>query len=150
MGHTYTRLLIHYAFSTKERRPLLREAVSDGVNAYFSGIASRQKMHLLRAGGVADHRHLLVQIPPALSVAEAVGILKANSSGWMKDEFPGLAPFGWQEGYAAFSVSESAVPKVIAYIDGQEAHHRKMTFEEELVALLKRHGVTYDLARLLE
>lgn len=79
-----------------------------------------------------------------LSVAEAVGKIKANSSRWVHESFPDSHDFAWQTGYAAFTVSLSALDEVIRYVDNQEEHHRKTTFEEELAAFLKRHGIQYD------
>ncbi len=144
MSHAYTKLLSHCVFSTKDRRPLLKGSVSEKINAYMAGIARNHDMHLVRAGGTADHRHLLLDLKPTTNVCDAIRVIKANSSKWLHETFPEVGGFGWQTGYAAFSVSESARAKVIAYIDGQEQHHRKMTFEEELMALLDRHGISHD------
>jgi hypothetical protein len=92
--------------------------------------------------GMADHVHLLVSLPPTVSVADAVRVIKANSSKWLHQKRH--ASFAWQNGYGAFSVSSSAAPEVIEYIRRQEEHHRRMTFQEELVAFLKKHKVEYD------
>ena len=70
--------------------------------------------------------------------------IKANSSRWIHETELAPAEFAWQESYAAFTVSASALPRVLAYVDGQAAHHRRMTFQEELLALLQRHGIEYD------
>jgi REP element-mobilizing transposase RayT len=144
MAHTLTKILIHYVFSTKERRAFLPDPISDRLNRYMAGIATNHEMHLLRAGGTADHRHLLVQLRPKVSASEGVQVIKANSSGWLKETFPELRTFAWQTGYAAFSVGLSSVPSVVGYIDRQAEHHRKATFEEELVAMLRRAGIEYD------
>jgi len=149
MSHTYTKLLFHCVFSTKDRRPLLKGDLSGKIDAYLAGIARNHNMHLVRSGGTADHRHLLLELKPVTSVAEAMRIMKTNSSKWLGETCPQLRGWGWQEGYSAFSVSLSACGKVVAYIDGQEEHHKTMTFEEELVALLKRHGVEFDLDDVL-
>jgi len=144
MAHTLTRIALHCVFGTKERRPVLADEVSDKLNTYLAGIARNHDMHLLRAGGTADHRHLLVQFRPAISTAEGMRILKAYSSRWLRETFSGMHSFAWQTGYAAFAVSRSAERRVERYIDEQVEHHRKMSFEEELLALLQRHGVDYD------
>lgn len=150
MAHSYSKLLYHCVFSTKDRRALLRGEIHEKVNAYMAGIARNHGMHLIRAGGADDHRHLVLDLKPATDVAEALRVIKSNSSRWMHETFPQLRGWGWQEGYAAFTVSPSALPKVIGYVDRQEAHHRRMTFEEELLTLLERHGIEYDRERLFD
>jgi len=89
-----------------------------------------------------DHIHLLIQIPPAIALAKAVMGIKANSSRWAREESHDLE---WQRGYGAFSVSASLVPAVLKYVRTQDAHHKKMSFEEEFLGLLKKHGIEYDL-----
>jgi len=112
--------------------------------AYMHGIVENLGGRLHRAGGTADHIHLLAELKNDVSVAEAVGKIKANSTKWIHEEFADSHNFAWQTGYAAFSVSVSAMDDVIRYIDNQEEHHRKTTFEEELAEFLKRHGIQYD------
>ena len=150
MAHATTRILVHCVFSTKDRRPLLTDAVSDRVNRYMAGIAANHKMHLLRAGGSADHRHLLLQMRPPMESSQAMRVIKANTSRWIKETYPDLRGFAWQTGYAAFSVAAFGFQPVIAYIDRQAQHHRKLTFEDELVELLKRAGIEYDLNDIFE
>lgn len=93
--------------------------------------------------GTTDHVHLLISLPPALSLSDAVRVLKANSSRWMRGEKK-ASKFSWQSGYGAFSVSQSNVKAVAAYIEGQEAHHRKTSFREEFVAFLKKNAIEFD------
>ena len=148
MGHTLTKIVVHCVFSTKHRRAMLHADVAGRVDAYIAGIARNHDMHLLRAGGTEDHRHLLLQLRPTISLSDAIRLIKANSSKWVHDEFDDMGAFGWQNGYAAFSVSQSAMGRVSGYIDAQPEHHRTMTFQEELVALLQRHGIDCDPAHL--
>ena len=96
---------------------------------------------LLEAGGIPDHVHLLVKLTPSHRLADLLRDVKANSSGWMKERVPG---FAWQDGYAAFSVSESQFDAVAAYIRGQKEHHRQRDFKVELEAIFARHGVAFD------
>src|SRR6185437_12286313 len=109
--------------------------------AYMAGIARNHKFLVLANGGTENHVHLLIQLPPVLSLAKAVSLLKANSSSWMSEH--GMR-FAWQEGYGAFSVSASNLGAVERYIASQERHHRKRTFEDEFIALLKKHGIAFD------
>ncbi len=95
----------------------------------------------LAIGGIEDHVHLLVELPPTILVPKAVNLIKSNSSKWMHRQ--GLK-FAWQEGFSSFSVSASNIPAVKKYAFNQAAHHRKMTFEEEFIALLKKHNVPFD------
>ena len=138
-------LLFHCVFGTKQRRSLLKGQVLGKINAYMAGIARNHDMHLVRAGGMDNHRHLLLELKPTTNVCDAIRLIKANSSKWLHETFPEIGEFGWQNGYGAFTVSESARAKVIAYINGQKRHHRTMTFEEELMTLLIRHGIPYDM-----
>jgi putative transposase len=144
MGHTYTNLLTHIIFSTKDRLPYLRNDRRDDVLAYIGGIVRELKGVAINVNGVEDHIHALVRLPAALSVAKAVEIIKANSSRWIHEHRVLHRTFAWQAGYAAFSVSESNADAVSAYITGQPEHHRKITFQEELIALLKRSRIEYD------
>ena len=109
--------------------------------AYIAGICKNLGMLAHAVGGMTDHAHALIQIPPSLPVAKAVLAIKSNSSKWANEEDH---KFAWQQGYAAFSVSASLVPSVVRYIQTQESHHKKMSFEAEFLALLKKHDVDFD------
>jgi putative transposase len=93
--------------------------------------------------GTGDHVHLLINLPPSLSLSDAVRVIKTNSSRWMRAQRR-ASKFGWQPGYAAFSVSQSNVKAVAAYIERQEEHHRKFSFHDEYVNFLKRHGIEFE------
>lgn len=101
-------------------------------------------MRALAIGGTADHVHALLSLPGITSFAKAVQLMKGGSSKWINDAFQRQRKFEWQEGYGAFSVSASQVPKTIAYINNQKEHHRKKSFQEEFLELLERHGIEYD------
>ncbi len=98
---------------------------------------------------MADHVHVLLSLPATLSVAKALQLLKGNSSKWLHETFPELGNSGWQEGYAAFSIEASQVDETVAYIRGQDGHHRTRSFREEVELFLRRHGMEYD-ARMLD
>lgn len=140
----YANLLYHIAFSTKQRRPFMPDSLMPRLSQYVGGIVRNLKGQLLSANGAADHLHLAVVLRPVTAVADFVGTVKSNSSRWIHDTFGDLRDFAWQDGYGAFTVSKSVLPDVIAYIENQAEHHRKMTFQEEFLALLKRHDVEYD------
>jgi len=141
MSHTYAQNVIHVVFSTKERQKLISVEFRPRLWAYATGICKNVGIFAHGIGGMDDHIHLLVQVPPAMALAKAVMAIKANSSRWARDAGQQLE---WQRGYGAFSVSASLVPAVLRYIQNQDAHHKRMSFEEEFLALLKRHGIEFD------
>jgi len=148
VGHTYSCLLVHVVFGTKERRATIHQSIRDRLYDYMGGIARNEFGRSVVIGGTADHVHGLLSIRPAVSVADAMRKWKSLSSGWVHETFADRAAFGWQEGYGAFSVSPSSVDKVKRYIETQQSHHRRMTFKEEFIALLERHGIEYDPERV--
>ena len=143
MPQSYTSLHYHLIFSTKQRAPSIGADVAARLYSYLGGILANIGGTLVEAGGTADHVHLLAGLSPRVAVADALRVIKTNSSKWMHEEV-GRREFGWQDGYGAFAVSCSNLDRVRQYIRQQEEHHRRMSFAEELVAFLKRHKVTYD------
>jgi len=141
VSHTYAQNVIHVVFSTKDRRKLMPNEFRPKMWAYATGICKKFNILVLAVGGTEDHIHFLIQIPPTLAVAKAILAIKSNSSRWANEEGH---KFAWQQGYGAFSVSSSIVPTVIRYIQNQEAHHKKMSFDAEFLALLKKHGMEFD------
>ena len=135
MGHTYTNLLTHIIFSTKDRLPYLQGERRDDVFAYLGGIVRELKATALNINGAADHVHALVRLPAGLAVAKTVEILKANSSRWIHQYRVLHRRFSWQSGYAAFSVSESNAAELSRYISYPVEDHRKRTFQEELIVV---------------
>ena len=101
-------------------------------------------MKALEIGGVADHVHILLSLPATMPIAKAMQLIKGGSSKWIHENFPDQRLFAWQEKYGAFSVSVSQLDTIIAYIKNQPEHHRKMTFQQEFEALLKKHQIEYD------
>jgi REP-associated tyrosine transposase len=145
MRNTYSKLNYHLVFSTKNRIPMIDKSFQDELYGYIGGILRGSGGVLLTAGGMPDHVHLLAGWGTSISVATMLRLMKTNSSKWM-NERPGMAigRFGWQEGYGAFTVSESQIAVVRKYILNQEEHHRNLSFDEEFRILLKRHGIPYD------
>jgi putative transposase len=144
VAHTYTCILIHALFSTHERQPYLTDEIRAELLPDLAGSIQRMKGKPVVVNGPRDHVHLLFFLPAALSLSDAMEKLKANSSKWIHQRWPEKRMFAWQTGYVAFSVSPSNAPSVRSYIMRQEEHHRRITYEQEVLALLKRHGVEYD------
>jgi putative transposase len=144
MSHAYVSNLMHCTFSTKGRQPFINADLEPRLWPYIGGIARENNMKALAIGGTADHIHALLSLPGMMSFAKAVQLIKGGSSKWINDTMPRIKKFEWQEGYGAFSVSVSQLEKTIAYIKNQKEHHRKKTFQEEFLELLKKHGIAYD------
>jgi REP element-mobilizing transposase RayT len=141
---SYTNLLYHVVFSTKERRRLITPVIEDELHKYIGGIVRNLEGDLLEANGDLDHRHLLILLKPKFALSDVVRDIKANSSGWLNDRSKSLHKFGWQDGFAAFTVSESQVPRVSGYIRNQKNRHMKTDFKAELRELLAKNRIEFD------
>ena len=145
MPQSLSVVYLHLVFSVKDRRPLLRDkTLRDEVHAYLSGISKRLDCAPISVGGAEDHVHLLCRFGRTITQAEWVKELKRASNIWLKDEKPGFGDFEWQGGYADFSVSQSNLEQVKKYIENQEEHHRTISFQDELRALLRKHEMEWD------
>ena len=143
---SYTNLLYHVVYAAKERAPLITNTLKPRLHEYLGGIVNGLGCIPIEINGVSDHVHLLVKLRPTISVSDFLSKLKANSSGWAKRQTKGR--FAWQARYGAFTVSESQVDNVTAYIRNQEKHHQKFSFEEEFKALLRAHQIDFDETHL--
>jgi putative transposase len=143
MPNTYTSLHYHLVFSTKDRFPLIQQHWRERMHAYLGGTVRTLEGVPDEIGGTADHVHLLVGLKPTHRLSDVLREIKRESSIWAHEEI-GASKFAWQEGYGAFTVSVSQLPSVRDYIARQEEHHRKRTFREEYIDLLRRHGVRFD------
>jgi REP element-mobilizing transposase RayT len=150
MGTTFANLLYHVVFSTKHRALLIGEGLRNELYGYMGGILRGEGGILLEIGGMPDHVHLLVKLRTDVAVSRVVQKVKGKSSKWRNEQPGSPERFEWQEGYGIFSVSESLAGKVRRYIRNQEEHHRETSFEDELIALLKRHRIPYDERYLLD
>jgi putative transposase len=149
MADTFTNLLYHLVFSTKDRRPLITDDFRERLYEYIGGITRSEGGCLLEIGGVPDHVHILARFKSDLSVAEMVKRIKAKSSKWLNEQ-PGRSDrFQWQAGYGAFSVSESRAPAVRTYIQRQPEHHARVSLRDELASLLEKNGIEFDERYLL-
>ncbi len=145
MPQSLSAVYIHLVFSTKERRPLLRDKPArEALHAYLGGVSKQLECPPIRVGGVEDHVHILARFGRTITQAEWVKELKRVSSLWLKERARDYADFQWQGGYADFSVSQSNLEQVVEYIANQETHHQRMTFQDELRTLLRKHGIEFD------
>ena len=144
MPDSYTNLLYHVVFSTKDRRPLITPEHEPRLYNYIGGIVRSAGGISLALNGTEDHIHLLTKLRPDCALSDVLRDLKANATGWMHDVFPSLKNFSWQRGYGAFTVSQSNVEEVRNYIARQKQHHRKTSFREEFIQFLQENGIEYD------
>jgi putative transposase len=136
--------LFTLVFSTKDREPSIDPGIRENLYPYLSTVARNADCECFRIGGVADHVHLAVRLSRTITIAGLVEDLKVSTSRWMKTQQSGLADFAWQRGYGAFSVGNGDLDALIAYIDGQEEHHRVRTFQEEYRAFLIKYKIAFD------
>jgi REP element-mobilizing transposase RayT len=147
MPQSLAKILLHVVFSTKDRRPHLRDRVfREEMHHYIGGILNRINCPPVIVGGVEDHVHLLCVLSRTCAPADMVKEVKRSSSLWIKTRTPDFAEFAWQSGYGIFSIGYSQIEDVRGYIAGQEQHHRKLAFQDELRRLLKRYEVSFDEA----
>jgi REP element-mobilizing transposase RayT len=141
MPQSLALVIVHIIFSTKDRAAFIRGDTRDELHAYLATIARNHDCECYCVGGVADHVHVAVRLSRTTTVAKLVSELKATSSRWMKKTVPA---FAWQRGYGAFSVGPSDLKALRHYVETQEEHHRKHSFQDEFRAVLKKYGVEYD------
>jgi len=144
MSDSYTNLLYHIVFSTKDRSPLITPEYEARLYDYIGGTIRSMGGICLELNGTEDHVHLLAKLRPDRTVSDVLRDLKANATGWMHDVFPKLKDFSWQRGYGAFTVSQSNVEEVRQYIAHQKEHHQKVSFRDEFIQFLKANGIEYD------
>ncbi len=146
MAHTYSQLYYHLVWSTKERLALIEDDFKDGLYAYISGAIKFKGGVLIAIGGMPDHVHLCVSLPPSVCIADAVRNVKISSNKWVAENVgkPRLGQFAWQEGYGAFSISRSGLDEVNNYIHNQAEHHKRWSFRDEFLCLLRRYEIEFD------
>jgi len=144
MPQSLSMVIIHLIFSTKGRFPCLARSIRPRLHAYLAVVARMKGCEAYRAGGTADHVHIVLRLARTITIAELVEKLKTSSSIWLKKHRPELGRFAWQHGYGALSVAPGELQAILAYIENQEERHRIKTFQEEYLELLKETGVEYD------
>jgi REP element-mobilizing transposase RayT len=144
MPQSLSRILIHLAFSTKNRERILTPTIQTELHPYLAVTLDNIECPSLQVGGVEDHVHLFFGLSRTRTIAEVVETVKTSSSKWIKTKGASFAEFYWQSGYGAFSVSQSDADTVVTYIRNQAQHHQKMTFQDEYRRLLERYHVAFD------
>ena len=145
MPQSLSAVYVHLVFSTKNRRPLLRDdSIRSELHAYLGGISKTLECPPVQVGGVEDHVHILARLGRTITQADWVKELKRVSNLWLKERGPDFADFAWQGGYAGFSVSQSNLEGVTEYVREQAGHHAKMSYQDELRALLRKHNLEFD------
>ena len=141
---SYCHHCYHVIFSTKHRQPLIRKSIQDPLYHYIGGIIRDKRGSLIEIGGVEDHIHLLAYFHQSIAVSDMIRDIKSGSSRWVNETQSPTEKFAWQVKYGSFSVSQSVIPNVRAYIQGQEAHHKKESYQDEFRRILKTHGFEID------
>ena len=144
MGNSYTSLVYHIVFGTKHRLPQITPDLAPKLHAYMAGIIKNLGGKPIIIGGTQDHVHILAVLGQSRAVAAVVRDVKANSSRWVHRQSPDLAEFAWQSGGGSFTVGLRGIPGARSYIERQEAHHREVSFRDELIEFLKMHDIAYD------
>lgn len=144
MGQSLVKNYIHLVFSTKYREPLIHPPIEQELHAYLGGLCKEFDCPVFAVGGYTDHIHMLFMLSKKRTLMEVVQKIKGNSSKWIKNRFPDLQHFYWQDGYGAFSVNPKEVDVVVNYIRNQHEHHREKAFKQEYRAFLKQYDVPYD------
>lgn len=144
MANTYTQIYIHIVFAVAGRQNLIDSAHNEQFQKYVTGIVSAQQHKLIAINNMPDHVHVLIGLRPNLALSDLVRDIKANSSRFIKEKRWVMGRFAWQEGFGAFSHSQSQLDTVIRYIKNQQKHHARKSFREEYVEMLEKFGVLYD------
>ena len=137
MANTYTQIHLQFIFAVQNRMSLIQKEWQDRLYQYITGIIQKNKHKMLIVNGMPDHMHIVIGMRPTQSISDLLQDIKGSSSKWINDNKLVKGKFQWQEGYAAFSYSKSALPKLIEYVKNQEEHHRRKKFSDEYKEFLK-------------
>jgi len=144
MANTFSQLYIHSVFSIKGRENLISNNLKDELYKYICGIVNNNHQKVYAIKGMPDHIHILLSIKPNCLLSDLMRDIKASSSKWINANKLVKGKFQWQEGFGSFSVSQSQLDKVIAYIENQEIHHQKLLFKQEYIEFLKSYKIDFD------
>jgi REP element-mobilizing transposase RayT len=149
VANTYTQIHLQLIFAVQYRAAMIEPKWKTNLNKYITGIVKNNNHKLVSINGMPDHLHMLIGMRPHQSLSDLMQDIKGDSSTWINDRHLTKSKFRWQEGYAAFSYSHSHLKNVIAYIENQENHHRKISFMEEYLSFLKKFDVEFDKRYIL-
>ncbi len=144
MAHAFAKILVHITFSTKNRVPFIDDSIRDRLHAYLGGICSGKKCIPIIIGGPKDHIHVFCHLDRTVPVMDLIQALKHDSSLWIKNQGKAYSLFYWQSGYGVFSVNPTCTEALVDYIANQVEHHKHLTFQEEYIMFLQKHGIEYD------
>jgi len=144
MPQSLAKLLVHLVYSTKHRERILRDDIREELHRYTAGILKKYESPAILINSAEDHVHMLFSQSRTHSLADLVEQVKKGTTKWLKTKGRAFAPFHWQNGYGAFSVSQSNVKKVTADIQNQKEHHKRQSFQDEFRAFLKRHEIEFE------
>jgi putative transposase len=144
VAQSLSKILLHLIFSTKNRTDIIPPEIMNDLHAYLAGCCSKLGSDAYRVGGTSNHIHIACTLPRTTTVSKLLEEIKKSSSAWIKTQDIRCKRFSWQAGYGAFSCGQSQLNALIKYIDRQQEHHRKKTFEEELIEILTSYQVSYD------
>jgi REP element-mobilizing transposase RayT len=143
MPNTYTKIYIHVVFAVQGRQNLLQVQWRSQLYKYICGIVNGKKQKVYAIGGVADHIHILLSIKPDIALSDLIRDIKTSSAKWINDQKLIAGKFHWQEGFGAFSSTQSQLDSIIQYIHQQEKHHQKQSFKQEYQGLLQKFEIEY-------
>jgi putative transposase len=150
MPNTFSQIYIHVIFSVKGRENLIGNQWKEDLYKYITGIIRNKNQKLIVINGMPDHLHLLIGLRPEKSLSDLVRDIKNNSTNFINEKKFVKFKFSWQEGFGAFSYSDSQLDLIVNYIRNQEAHHKKKTFKEEYIEILEKFKLEYDVKYLPE
>jgi len=144
MAQSLSNILLHIIVSTKGRRPIITEQITAELYSYIGGIFKSQNCMVIKIGGYVDHIHILTNLSRTISISALVESFKSSSSKWIKAKGSEFESFYWQNGYGAFSVSQSNLESVVSYIENQHEHHKQINFMDEFRSFLNKHEIVFD------
>jgi REP element-mobilizing transposase RayT len=144
MANTYSQIYIQTVFAVEGRLSLIRPEFKEDLYKYITGIVKNQGQKLISINGMSDHVHILIGLRPAMALADLVQEIKANSSNHINKNKWVHGRFSWQEGYGAFSYGHSQLNTIVRYIQNQETHHRRRSFKDEYLTLLRKFDIAFD------